>query len=552
MQVLIHRTKILVLPGCSRTPGYGVIALVAMLIVTLFIIRPVWQVHDDVYYAMLAEGYGILERPVEAMPYMHPIIGQILSVVRLLETGYSYAIFLIGCVLIGTIAVGYRLLKDEQGPFAWVLVSAGIAPFILQLQYTYVSGFLVACAAVLWAGRGDVEPTPREWMFGAVLILMAMFFRVSMAAAAAACLFPILLWNARSRALLNRAWIIGFFSAIAAVILLHALASYGLQDTWLSEFYRLNDPVATLKNYGYIEAIRYYRGFLTTGFTENDIGLLGEWFFGDLSMLEPSRMYALMESVPFEHVLRARYWAGIESIKNLPEQLFFWFLLAATWMSFFSRMRNAILVGVGTFVVIYLASASFVRPFPERVAGGIAAGLFFLASISIQASSPPRARRISRLALCIAMAMLAPVALIICSDRMRLHYEEQAWKKDVQMLESEKLVYAFGGEINLRAGYRPFDVGSRSPRIIFLGSMYLLPELREQELASGCGGFLECLASGRRFSLVASHNNVEQLQQLVQERYAKPLVVEDRTEYASFTLYGISVQNAKTSLVQQP
>jgi hypothetical protein len=55
-----------------------------------------------------------------------------------------------------------------------------------------------------------------------------------------------------------------------------------------------------------------------------------------------------------------------------------------------------------------------------------------------------------------------------------------------------------------------------------------------------------------RFSLVASHNNVEQLQQLVQERYAKPLVVEDRTEYASFTLYGISVQNAKTSLVQQP
>jgi hypothetical protein len=72
----------------------------------------------------------------------------------------------------------------SRGPFAWVLVSAGIAPFILQLQYTYVSGFLVACAAVLWAGRGDVEPTPREWMFGAVLILMAMFFRVSMAAAA--------------------------------------------------------------------------------------------------------------------------------------------------------------------------------------------------------------------------------------------------------------------------------------------------------------------------------------------------------------------------------
>lgn len=526
----------------SRTLLYGPAFLVAMLILTMLVIRPVWQIHDDAYYAMLADGYGIVTYPVEAVPYMHPIIGEMLGLIRSIGVRHSYTALLLGCILLGAGALTYRLIRDGQGLTSWLFVSTAIALVILQLQYTYVSGFLVACAAVLWVGRGETRPTLKEWVFGALLILMAMFFRMNMAVVALACLLPVLVWDARSRHVMNNTWIVGFLSAAATVVLLYVVASHWLADTRLEEFYRLNSPMAKLMNYGYIEALVRYDQSLPMGYTENDIALLSDWFFGDLDWLDPARVNALVESVPLEHVLKVRYRTGIEYIKGLPGSVFFWFLLCTIWLSFFSRLRIAILLGVGAFVAFNIASALLLKPFPERVAGAIIFGLFLLSIITFQAIPEGRTHRLNKFALFVAAALLAPVAISITNDRLQLRDDALAWIQDIKVLEPEGKIYAFPGKLPLRAGYRPFEIDSAPPRVVFMGSMYLLPELRDEESDIGCGDFIGCLSAGKRTALVASPGNVEKLQQLVRERHGRELVVENKIDRPSFTLYILSVR----------
>jgi len=524
---------------------HGTIIFVTMLIVTLFIITPAWQIHDDTYYAMLADGYGMLDRPVNAVPYMHPIIGAILNSARYIGVRYTYASYLIICILLGSTAVSYRLIKDRQGLDAWLLLTAGIAPFLLLLQYTAVAGFLVACAAVLWTGRREAPPTLNEWMFGALLILLAMFFRPTMVAIAAACLFPVLVWDARSRSVLNRAWVLGFLLAMVLVVLLYVPASNWFADTRLVEFYRLNGPMAKLMNYGYIEAIRNFNTQLPTGITKNDIDILGTWFFGDRDLIEPKLMLKLTEIANHESIIKIRQLRAFDYFKSLPESIFFWFLLAALWLSMFSRLRGGLLFGIGLFVLFSVISAALLKPFPERVAGGITFGLFMLAVVTLRDKPKTGGQPSSSFSRYIAFALIVPAAFNIASDRLKLRHAAQDWIRDVKVLQAEGRVYSFTGEIPLRAGYRPFHVEKFPPRIIFFGSMYLLPEIRDEEMANGCGGFLECLASGRRTALVASQYKVDLLRILMQERYGKLLEVVRKTERPSFTLYILSVNDTK-------
>lgn len=524
---------------------YGAAIFAAILIVALFIIGPVWQVHDDAYYAMLADGYGMMEHPVDVMPYIHPAMGAALSSARSIGIQYSYASLLMVCTLLGVIAVNYRLIKDRRGLGAWLLISAGIAPFLLSLQFTAVAGFLVACAVTLWVGYRGKQPTLAEWAFGAFLILLAMFFRLEMAVSAAVCLFPILVWDAHSRGLLNRLWTLNFLLTMVVVATLYVLASYWFADPRLAEFYRLIDPMAKLMNYGYIEAIHNFGSSLPMGVTKNDIAILGTWFFGDHSLMDPSRMFKLIESVPIENVIKIRYWKGLIYIKALPMSVFFWFLLGALWLSFFSRLRWGLFLGIGLFVTADIIAAVFLKPFPERVAGGITLGLFLLSIATTQNKPNMGDRRSSHFALYVTFMLLLPVVFNIASDRLKLRQQANGWNRDVKVLQVEDRVYSLAGIVPLRAGYRPFQVVSAPPRIIFLGPMYLVPEIRDEEMASGCGGFLDCLASGRRTALLASQHKVMLLGILMQERYGKTLEVVRIIELPSFTLYILSVNDAR-------
>jgi hypothetical protein len=55
---------------------------------------PIWQLHDDAYYAMIADGYGIAGHPSVMMPYMHPLVGEIIGIVHSLTGHFAYSIVL--------------------------------------------------------------------------------------------------------------------------------------------------------------------------------------------------------------------------------------------------------------------------------------------------------------------------------------------------------------------------------------------------------------------------------------------------------------------------
>jgi hypothetical protein len=66
--------------------------LSAVVIVALtFAGRPTWQIHDDAYYAMLGDGYGLVTKPVVEIPYMHPLVGRAVAGIRHLSGQFGYA-----------------------------------------------------------------------------------------------------------------------------------------------------------------------------------------------------------------------------------------------------------------------------------------------------------------------------------------------------------------------------------------------------------------------------------------------------------------------------
>lgn len=143
-----------------------------------------------------------------------------------------------------------------------------------------------------------------------------------------------------------------------------------------------------------------------------------------------------------------------------------------------------------------------------------------------------------------AAGLLLPVGWNIVADRIDLERRASQLEKDFPLLRGKDVIYSSMGELPLRAGFRPFSALENVPPLVFMGSMYLLPQVVEGERLRGCGGFVDCLASGTTLNLVASDDDVKRLDTLLREHYGKTLTTLTRTSTPSFTLHVIAAKDS--------
>ncbi len=505
------------------------------------IVQPVWQIHDDAYYAMLGDGYGLVDRPVIEIPYMHPLVARAVAAFHALGAGFGYATFLYLCLWLGGTAVAYRFLECRGPVVASLCLAAGMTPVALLPQYTAVAGFLVASAAVLWTAGRDGPPSLGTLAVGFALVFLASLLRIQMVALAAACLAPVVLADAYYSGWLNRTLAIKVALGAVAVLAGYHLTALGVGDPRMDEFYRLNGPVAVLLNYSFGATLAYNETPLPQGFTANDVRLLNNWFLAYSPIVEPAALTELIDRVPFLEVLRLRYWVALDHARALPSTVFFWLTLASAVLAFLSRRRYAILTAIALFALAWVALATLGKPPPERVAMGIATGLFLLAALTRRADIDHSHR--AAWASALAAALLLPVAWGLVADRIDLARQARQLDKDFPILRGSDVVYVWVGNFPLRAGFRPFHTLGDVPPLVFMGSMYLLPQVTDGERARGCGGFVKCLTSGVTVKLLASDEEVGQFDTLLREHFGKKLMTLSRTETPSFTLHVISAKD---------
>jgi len=525
----------------ARAPLGATIAA-SIVVGTSISIGPIWQIHDDAYYAMLADGYGILTAPVGSLPYMHPFVTWAISQIRSVGIEHSYSSYLFICIFLGSIAIFYRIVAEKRDYRYWLMAVPGIFSIALLPQYTAVAGFLVASAVILWSKSKSHRITRVEWLLGGSLILLATFFRAQMAILAVICLLPVIASQHISSLKVDLKWLFSFGATICGVTAIFAAASVAMSDNRLNEFYRLNDPMADVMNYGYLEAIRLFKLPLPAEYTATDIDALSHWFFGELSLLESKRMGQLVESVPLSHLLRIRYWETIAYSNGLAGGLSLWFLLAAAAISGASRLRFGLWASIAIFLAASTVSALLLKPFPERVSIGIAVGLFLLAMVTRRERVEGHSLWVARVTTFFGCALLIPVAINIIDDRQEVLGQVADWENDSKALPTDSTIYAFVGSLPLRAAFRPFDVSAQKLNILFLGSMYLIPEVLDKERSLDCDGFIKCLGAGRMVNVTANEDSISMLIGLVKERYQQHVTIDAVINTPSFSMFQLNVK----------
>ena len=525
----IHSRDTCLLSAIAAAAAFGIV---------IVIVGPHWQMLDDAYYAMLADGHGLVQHPVDAIPYMHPLIGLALEIFRNVGLRPSYALFLCSLLAIVAAVIGYSVARARLGWITWVLVIGAFLSVAISLQYTAVCGLLVAAAAGLLATSGTKVPSAGLWAGSAALIWVATMLRVEMVLMAVLCLFvPLLLsaWRDGSHA----PWLASFGVSCLLVVAGFLAANFITANHRLDEFYRLNNPMAVLMNYGYIEALQIFKSPLPAPYLASDIALMAHWFFADLGLMDPANVAQLTASVPVEQVLRVRYWSLLASGNSMLWTHWFWLLVGAVLISLASPKRLIVGAGIGLFAALFLASALFLKPLPERVATGMAMGLFLLAVVGMGRSAPElTGRQVLPVKLLIAL-LLGTLCLITASERQAVDREGKAWIADRSVLAGRERVYYFPGSLPLRSAYPPLGKPHALPVLIPLGSMYFTPEVLDGERAFHCGGFLRCLVAGHDVNVIAGKNQLQRLRTWLDERHGRRLVSKEFLSTQSFQMLTI-------------
>jgi hypothetical protein len=500
---------------------------------------PNWQIHDDAYYQMLAGGFGMVTQPQVDVPFMHPLIGQVIGMIYPLGGHFAYPAFLYLCIWAGGAAVAYRFEIAHNKAVAAVCLFAALAPIGLQLQYTTVSAFLVSCVAVLFTTTTAAPASLAAWIYGAALLLVAAMLRPEMAILAAVCLSPIVLFDSYANGRLNSA--LGKRTALSIVVLvgLYHIANIAFENPRMTSFYARLEPIVSTVDYQRAAMAAHVGSSLPNGISQNDLNLLNSWFFAESRIIEEATLEKLADGVSVRDRVRYGYWRLQGYARDLGSSIYFWFSCAALVLSVVSRYRVSVLTAVAIFVAADIIFSLFAKPFPQRVALGISVGIFLLAALTARPWTKNR-RGIASVAM-LAGILLLPAGLNIASDRVSVDQQLRHLAKDLEVLRDTSVLYAWAGTFPLRAAVQPFSsLDDALPTMTFLGTMYLLPAVVDGERDRGCGGFLPCLLSGNVVTLVAPDSKVDLLRTLLMERYGRTLRVLERVATQSFIVFNLA------------
>jgi MFS family permease len=516
--------------------------------------QPVWQVHDDSIYAMIAQGYGVVAAPSAEVPFMHPMIGLWAARVAHLTGFPGYATVLYALTLVGASTLAAALWRAEVSPLGWALAAVAILPMVLTPQYTMTAGLLGAAgmAALAMALRAS-RPRPSWAALTVGCWVLAALFRVEMLLMVVMVASPWLIGVVRrvSRTgITGRQWIGGVSAAalLALLALVVPASADRMRSAELTAMLEAHAARVPFVDYGRQSLLQYPQMEGRAGLRPVEIELLGSWFFADPILFTRERLEKAEAAIPA--AMRYR-WGGTALLKQLavlPRQGFFWLALALVPLALLSSPRWPVLAMLGLGVMANVVLALLGRPFPERVGLGLVAGLVILALVHASAFPAALSRGV-RLATWLVISALGIASLTAMRPAFELPPDQDVAKVRRHLEDrTGELVYFTSPALPLRALFRPGEVPTwLMPHLVSLSTLSEHPAARAFERASPCGPFMTCLSSGGRVSVYATDGFVTLLDRYLQEQYGRRIEVVQRSEVAKWRHYVLTTVAASAA-----
>jgi hypothetical protein len=297
-------------------------ALSATFVILLCLIfNPRWESNDDVAMSMVAHGYGIASQGSFRLIFSNVLWGAIVRCIPSIDGLLGYSIATLLAMTLAGAATLYFLLRISVGYFVGPLVFVLVfSRPVLVPQFTITAG-LLAVAAVLGLIAYSRGGSRFNLIAASCLGFLAYLIRAPEFALVGGVAAPLLPWRklVRDRA----AWL-----AASAVVV--CIAGAAIIDVWAysgsewQAFWQGNLARAPFTDFGAVDLVLQHSDTMQRlGLSENDIRLIGSYFFADQRLANPKLLSTLLGEIPIETASKTSFASGWASVWSMfgPELL---------------------------------------------------------------------------------------------------------------------------------------------------------------------------------------------------------------------------------------
>jgi hypothetical protein len=265
----------------------------AFVVLLCMIFNPKWETNDDVAMSMVAHGYGIAAYGSPHLRFSNVLWGGIVRNLPSIDglLGYSTATLL--ALTLSATATLYFLLRSGAGYIVGLLALAVVfARPIIFPQFTITAG-LLAVGAILVLRAWNDDNSLFTLIAACCMGFLAYLIRAYEFGLVAVVGLPLLPWRklVRSRAAWLAAAALSICIASATVIDVRAYS-----ETEWQAFWQLNWVRAPFTDFGAVDSVLKHPDVIQRlGWSENDVRLIGAWFFADPRLADPIVLKTLLD-----------------------------------------------------------------------------------------------------------------------------------------------------------------------------------------------------------------------------------------------------------------
>jgi hypothetical protein len=503
-------------PGRALPAAASLLAVLAYVALLAWRFPVTWETNDDAAMAMVAHGYGLAAQGSPGLVFSNVLWGHAVRILPSIAGIQGYSLATLLALVASGWALAHHLARLGAGRgVALAATALALAGPVLFPQFTLTAG-LLAVAAVLslldFARHGEA----RHLAAATALAFAAFLVRHEEAALVALVAAALLPWRALLRD--RRAWLA---LALAAVGVAGATAldrrEYAGAD-WAA-FRALDGPRAQFTDYnaGVPLMERHPEIAARHGYTQNDLDLVGNYFFADPALADPAQLQAMLDELGPLPAREGSASDGVDSVRALLARRLLPLTLAgwALWALWPSR-RVALAWGVFAGALFALGASG--RPAMDVLRIYVPVLVLLVAAPPALAGGKPAGwRRVAALVL-LGLA-LAGSAWELAPRLEHAAVRIQRAAADLPALGTGP--FAVWGNAYPYSAFHPVfgrDPRARALRIDSLGTDTLAPySVSVAERAAG-HGLLDRLRSESGLRLVASDDQLRMLEGYCRER----------------------------------
>jgi len=307
------------LPAIGARPGAaGRHLLVSVALSSAFVtllclaFDPVWETNDDVAMSMVAHGYGIAEYGSPYLIFSNVLWGAIVRGLPSIDGLLGYSIATLLALTLAGAATIFFLLRTGTGYLVSVLVLALVFTRpVLFPQFTITAGLLTV-TMMLGLLAYDRDDSLFNLIAACCLGFLACLIRSLELVLVIGVGWPLLPWRklARSRAACLAVSVLAVCIAAAAMIDVWAYSGPEWRSFWQSNFAR-----APFTDFGAVDHVLQYPDVVRRlGLSENDVRLIGSYFFADPRLIDPELLKTLLREVPMQITSKTNFASGFSSV----------------------------------------------------------------------------------------------------------------------------------------------------------------------------------------------------------------------------------------------